>query len=73
MKATFFVRDNRYDLPDDRYFGWKWRLLGFLEGYFLLRPCGDLEKFLKLNPAAPPRRGRAFSAGYFGAGIRRII
>ncbi len=70
MKATFFFRDNRHDLPRDRYLGWRWRLLSFFEGYFLLRPCGDLEKFLKLKSSAPPKRGVAFSAGFFGAGIR---
>ncbi len=72
MKATFFIADNRHDLPGDRYLGWRWRLRNLFEGYFILRPCGNLEKFLKLKSAAPPRRGVAFSAGYFGAGIRRI-
>ena len=72
MKATHIVRDNRYDLPNDRYLGWRWRLLNFLEGYFILRPCGDLVKFIKLKPSAAPRLIAAFSVGYFGAGIRRI-
>ena len=73
MKATFLIKDNRYDLPRDRCLGWRWRLRKLFEGYFLLRPAGDLEKFIKLKSTAPPKRGVAFSAGFFGAGIRRKI
>lgn len=70
---TFFKRDDRLYYPFKPTWGFRWRLLGWLERYFIISPRIKLEPFLKLCLSAPPIRGMAFSVGFFGAGIRRHL